>query len=159
MTHNPSEPDLHRLVVPLTLAGALPFIACAVAAWRPWPLSFDPVYAAVVYAAVILSFVGGIQWATFLNGPTPKAWVIIASNLLALQGWVSVLLFTASPAGTCLFMAFGLLVAVWVDSRLYLQGFLPKNFHRLRKLITAIVVVCLVVTAAARHFAVAPQPF
>ncbi|ESQ75286.1 DUF3429 domain-containing protein [Asticcacaulis sp. AC402] len=155
MTKKSTGQTLHPFVTPLTLAGALPFLGCSLAAWRLLQLPFDPAYAAVVYAAVILSFLGGIQWSFFLTEPAPKAWIIIISNLLALQGWGVVLLFTASPSGACIVLALGLCIALWVDGNLCRQGFLPENFYRLRQLTTALVVPCLLATASAQHFVIA----
>ncbi|ESQ82299.1 hypothetical protein AEAC466_18300 [Asticcacaulis sp. AC466] len=149
MSNLSAEPRLHPLIAPLTLGGALPFIGCAIGAWRLWPLSFDPAYVAVVYGAVILSFLSGIQWSTFLQGAVPKPWVIVASNLIALLGWVCVLLFSAHPAGVCLCLAIGFLFALWVDSRLSRGGFIPERFFRLRQIITTIVALCLAITAVA----------
>lgn len=143
----PAAPRLHPFILPLTLAGALPFMGCALAVWLHFPLSFDPAYVAVVYAAVILSFLGGIQWSFFLQEPAPQAWVILVSNLLALQGWVSVLLFAVNPVDICIFQALGFLIALSVDGGLYRRGFIPKYFFRLRQVITFIVVLSLLIIA------------
>jgi len=148
-----AEEGLHPLMLTLTLAGGLPFLGCAVGAWRIWPLPFDPAYVAVIYSAVILSFLGGIQWSACLRAPKMNAVTVISSNLLALLGWAAVLIFSVNPVEVCLFMLLGFLYALWVDSGLHRQALIPEAFFRLRLLITAIVVTCLLITAAGQHFA------
>jgi Protein of unknown function (DUF3429) len=153
VTEKNDKTPLHPLVPALMLAGAIPFVGCAVGAWRLWALPFDPAYVAVVYGAVILSFLGGIQWGLFLQPKVPKAWVIVSSNGLALLGWMSVLLFSRSPGDICVFQALCFLTALWIDNDLRGKGFLPERFFRLRQLITAIVVPSLLITAAASYVA------
>ena len=153
MTNTSAKTSLNPLVATLTLSGAIPFIACAVWAWRLWALPFDPAYVAVVYGAVILSFLGGIHWGLFLQPKVPKAWVIVSSIVLTLLGWMSVLLFSNGPGDICIFQALCFLMALWIDNDLRANGFISEPFFRLRQIITAIVVPSLLVTATASYLA------
>jgi len=146
--HTNSPP--YPLLMPLTLAGAIPFAVCAFGVWLHWPLGFNPFYVSVVYAAIILSFIGGIHWGLFLQPKRPKAWVIVSSNLLALFGWLGSMAFQAVPTDVYLFFILSFVTAFWIDFKLYKAGFLTRSFYRLRQIITPIIAICLLMLAAAR---------
>jgi Protein of unknown function (DUF3429) len=81
----------HLLARALTLAGAIPFVALALAVWiAPAAYHAQVGNALIAYAAVILSFLGGIQWggAVALAESAPKSaqtmWLLsVIPSLLA----------------------------------------------------------------------------
>lgn len=144
---------LPPLTIPLTLAGALPFIAGAIGAWRLWLLPFDPAYVTAIYAAIILSFLGGTHWGLSLKQGLNTMTAMAISNGLALLGWACVLAFGLAPAGVFLVLAAGFLIALGVDASLYAKDLISRPYFQLRQVITAIVVLCLLITAAAQWIA------
>lgn len=131
----------------LGLGGLIPFIACAASVAADWPLPLidDPARALLGYAAVILSFLGGVRWGFALRmadaglqarafalsvGPSIAAWLtLLAPTLMGLA---------AMPA---LFLMLGV-----ADMRMTDIG-APIWYRRLRLLLTAIVVVALLAAA------------
>ncbi len=134
----------------LTLSGALPFIAAAAGAFvLPLEHHARLLYAASTYAAIILSFLGGIQWglAVALSEAAPRSarTLFMISVTISLAGWC--LLFI-EPASLRLACAAGLFVCVWaVDGLLRLQSLIPAWFFRLRGLATVLVVGALLILA------------
>jgi Protein of unknown function (DUF3429) len=132
----------------LTLAGAIPFVALAVSLWIAPAAYHDLVANALItYAAVILSFLGGIQWgcAVSLVESAPKSaqtmWLL--SVIPSLLAWA--MLFVPG-AGASVMVAICLFAFVWiVDALLHLQKLIPKWFFRLRTVITAIVITSLLI--------------
>lgn len=127
----------------LTLAGAVPFLAAGLLVWLDTPITPGQfAQAATSYAAVILSFLGGIQWGTGLSvaESAPKS----SRNLLVLSVVPSILacgILFIEPISIRLYLAIGLFVTVWaVDALLRLQGLIPDWFFRVRSLATGIVV-------------------
>jgi hypothetical protein len=132
----------------LGLGGLIPFVACAIAMLTGWslPLIDDPARAILAYAAVILSFLGGVRWGFALRmadaglqarafalsvGPSIAAWLtLLAPTLMGLA---------AMPA---LFLMLGV-----ADMRMTEVG-APHWYRRLRLLLTAIVVIALLAAAA-----------
>lgn len=147
-----------RLVATLTLSGTLPFLAAAgVAVTVPhlWPrvLSFETwtgqiAAAAVVYGAVIASFLCGMHWGLYLAGSKAiRPNLFVESNICALIAWCAVglgaLSLTASFASLALL--FGWLL--WTDYRRLGADVLGASFLKVRLTATAIVVSALVVLA------------
>ncbi len=130
----------------LTLAGAVPFLAAGLLVWLATPISPAQFGQAVTsYAAVILSFLGGIQWGTGLSiaGSAPKS----SRHLLMLSVVPSILacgILFIEPVSQRIYIAIGLFATVWsVDALLRLQGLIPTWFFRVRSIATAIVVASL----------------
>ena len=129
----------------LGLAGLIPFVAGAVAAWANIPL-LPPAAGlklAIIYGAIILSFLGGIRWGTAI-GPYDKgrqALEFPASVLGSLAGLAAAFL-PAIPALTLLIAGF-LMQGLW-DVMSVDAGRLPHWFGRLRMILTAGAVVSLV---------------
>ncbi|MBL8517928.1 MAG: DUF3429 domain-containing protein [Betaproteobacteria bacterium] len=131
----------------LVLTGALPFLSATLSLVAGGP--FHPTTSVVMlitYAAVILSFLGGIHWGLALkimgDAPTSATRLFILSVLPSLAGW-GILFGLANPHWQ-LAAAAGVFAAVWaLDGLLTVQGILPRWFFNLRSLITAIVVSCL----------------
>jgi hypothetical protein len=129
----------------LGLAGLLPFIAGAAAQWASLSLLAPEVglRLAIIYGAIILSFLGGIRWGTAI-GPYDSGRQTLefsASVLGSLAGLAAAFL-PAIPALALLIAGF-LMQGLWdvmsVDS-----GRLPSWFGRLRMILTAGAVISLI---------------
>ena len=134
----------------LGLAGLIPFVAGAAAQWTSLPLLSQEtgLRLAIIYGAIILSFLGGIRWGTAI-GPYDSGRQTLefsASVLGSLAGLAAAFL-PAIPALALLIAGF-LMQGLWdvmsVDS-----GRLPQWFGRLRMILTAGAVVSLVVALLA----------
>lgn len=139
-----------RLAWILTLSGAIPFVAASIGAFV-LPQEQHPrlLYASSTYAAIILSFLGGIQWGlgVTLNDVAPRSarTLFLISVSVSLAGWF--VLFIDSAAWR-LATAAGLFACVWaIDGLLRLQSLIPAWFFRLRSTVTVIVVCALALLA------------
>lgn len=132
----------------LAVAGAVPFAVATFALTSPQSQVRVPAIAAMVtYAAVILSFLGGIEWGLALREDTLgaseaarerfRAAALVASVVPSLAGWG--VLWLPSPHWQ-LGAALALFVAVWAtDLAFARQGLLPSWFVNLRTAVTALV--------------------
>lgn len=138
----------------LTLAGALPFIglAAAMAVLEP-PTNLTASFWLMVYATVILSFLGGIRWGIAVSNPE-AGWAPLAISVLpALAGWVIVpyaILVQQVPSPSW-FLAYAVLFALHLgwDWR---SGSVPGWFKTLRMTVSLIVIACLVAAWVVRQF-------
>jgi hypothetical protein len=130
----------------LGAGGLLPFVAGAAGLWS-LPLEWAGLAATALltYAAVIVSFLGGIHWGLAMRQQrAPRGWLIwgVLPSLLA---WAGLLL---NSAWGLLLMAASLIVCYVVDAQIYrplqLGGWLV-----LRGLLTLVAVVSCLVGAAA----------
>ena len=129
----------------LGLAGLIPFVAGAASLWVPLPMlpPEQGLKVAVIYGAIILSFLGGIRWGTAI-GPYDSGRQTLefsASVLGSLAGLAAALL-PAIPALALLIAGF-LMQGLW-DVMSVDAGRLPNWFGRLRMILTAGAVVSLV---------------
>jgi hypothetical protein len=130
----------------LTFAGAIPFIACSAALWlAPIQYRSFTVNILTAYAAVILSFLGGIQWGMAVNlidtAPKSARNIFLLSVVPSLLAWAMLLL--PEPRSRILVAIF-LFAFVWViDALLNVQKLIPPWFFKLRSMITAIVIASL----------------
>jgi hypothetical protein len=143
---------MSRLIVPKTpwllgLAGLIPFAALAVGAWlAPAPFGAVSVTGFYLYAAVILSFLGGARWGFELAArpefPSPA--VLVFSNLPALVAWLGVMLQLTQPVAGLGLLAGGL-AFMWVWDGLSAgpgQRQLPLWYPALRSVLTLVVLAC-----------------
>jgi Protein of unknown function (DUF3429) len=150
----------------LGLAGLLPFIACAAALWGgavhaadagDLALSADANDMAeaiewiadvlLVYAAVILGFLGGIHWGMAMRGGVAATGRLLWGVLPSLLGWGAWLVASIWSASAGLGMAAAALaLSLAADAALYrsagLSAWLP-----LRSLLTAVAASCCAVGA------------
>ncbi len=143
--------DPKRLAAVLTYAGAIPFLACTLL------LLFAPALglngyrafanqALTTYAAVIVSFLGGIQWgvalATHEQQPQTAKSLWLLSVVPSLLAWAMLFL----PSGSSrIIVAIFLVGFVWVvDALLHLQQVIPTWFFRLRSVVSAAVMTSLI---------------
>lgn len=130
-----SERALPRGVGALTLAGALPFAACLIAA-LVWPARAGmALNLFIAYGALILSFLGGARWgAGLLQGAGTARYVeAVLPSLLGLAA----LGLHFRPEWALSLLAGGFLVWWWCDHN---DPAWPSAYRRLRGVITVIVV-------------------
>lgn len=120
--------------------GALPFVATAILSILNAGdvRGFQADQIAVAYGAVILSFLGGIRWGDAIS--KGKAATLCLSVVPSLAGFFS-LLINNYNATMLLIIAF----ASQASWDFFSPGTLPNWFIRLRMIISAIVVTCLLV--------------
>ncbi|MCA3554667.1 DUF3429 domain-containing protein [Aestuariivirga sp.] len=132
------------------LAGLIPFVGGAAAQWVSLPMlpAETGLKLAIVYGAIILSFLGGIRWgtATALQHQGRQRLEFPASVLGPLAGLAAVFL-PAIPALALLIAGF-LMQGLW-DVMSVGSGRLPAWFGRLRIILTAGAVVSLIATLLA----------
>lgn len=78
----------------LGFGGLIPFAAGPIGLLVGGPFALQAANALPVYGAVILSFLAGGRWASelVLQGDEPRAGVLLLSVLIALAGWIAVIL-------------------------------------------------------------------
>ena len=147
----PTRPAEAGLAALLTYAGTLPFIACAVLAWRDAPVFMfgpTPKDIAVVYGAVIASFIAGTHWAARVYRPDVSALpTLVMSNVFALLAWLAAMAPWRAVGLVILPACFLGLLAV--DAGLRRVGVLPAWFWPLRRNATLVVCAMLALTAFA----------
>ncbi len=139
---------MRHLPLTLTIAGAVPFVALSVAvSMHMFPNVKAISGLLLTYAAIIVSFMGGIHWgvAVVRYADSRK----IANMLIVESVWPSLIawgvLFYGNTFTQLLVMTL-LYTFVWtIDSLLYSNDMIPQWFFTLRCIITPIVVVSLYV--------------
>lgn len=127
--------NLPRPLILLGLSGILPQAACLglILAGAPWQGSV--VMAACYYAAVILSFLGGLWWMAGLLGGIRDWWIYALAVAPSLIGWGALLPLSISadwlhPA--LIVLGLSVLVSPIVDQALARHVTLPQGWLRLR---------------------------
>ena len=148
------------LVLILGFGGLLPFLAGAIGVMAGGQAALQAATALPVYAAVILSFLAGGRWASELGirSDKPRSGVMVLSILLSLAGWVAVVIQVWNRPGLPLDLeltGWGLLIAGFVIQFLWdrtaIRGAtFPGWYMPLRFILTAVVVLCLALTAFVR---------
>ncbi len=140
----PTEPqrDLPDTVVHLGLAGLLPFVALGLGAWwvgDAWRVQLQS--AQLVYAAVVLSFIGAMHWGLGLAArrtePLPYVWGVLPSVL----GWLAAI---APPVVGAPLASISLIVCWVVDRRLIRGWPFAASYLRLRLRLTVVAWVAMV---------------
>ena len=143
---------VRRVAWLLALAGAVPFAAMTAAlAGTDNHIRIPAIAALVTYAAVILSFLGGIEWGLAVHDPLPgaargtrerlRASTLCLSAAPSLAAWG--VFWLPSPHWQ-LGASLALFVLVWAcDLLLARQGLVPSWFVDLRTAVTAVVAVIL----------------
>ncbi len=106
-----------RLALQLGYAGLLPFVLGAALVWLVWPEAHPYTTLALsAYAAVIVSFLGGIHWGIAFREAQPEPSLFLWGVLPSLAAWVAVMM----PASAGLVIHGLALVACYVvDRRVY----------------------------------------
>ena len=141
---------VRRIAWILALAGAIPFVAATAALFvsESSSVRVPAIAALVTYAAVILSFLGGIEWGLALRdeagNEATRAVALVLSTVPSLAAWG--VLWLPSPTWQ-VGGSLAVLLGVWAaDQWLASRGLLPSWFVDLRTAITAL--VALILTAA-----------
>lgn len=142
MSASPSAP---AIALRLGYAGLVPFVAGAALVWMVRP-DVHP-YVALglsAYAALIVSFLGGIHWGIAFRESAPEPVLFVWGVLPSLAAWIAVLM----PAGAGLVILGAMLVAGYlVDRRVYprhgLSGWLTLRFR-----LSAVAALCCFLGAA-----------
>lgn len=138
-----------RLSHQLGFAGLLPFLLMMTGVWFADPSWIDDfVKGQLAYAIVILSFLGGVHWGAAMLSSTLSA----TDTRKALSWGVTPSLIASSATlfggfGFAVLMA-GFIAALQVDKQLYPQYGMPEWFISLRKKLTLVVVLSLLLTVA-----------
>ncbi len=143
--------DPRRVANFLACAGTIPFVVAAIILLFGNMLGLGmlrPLAAQGIttYAAIIVSFLGGIQWglgiATYEQQPQTARSLFTLSVVPSLLAWAMLFL----PASTSrIVVAIFLVGFVWIiDSLLYLQKVIPPWFFKLRCIVSGVVIVSLI---------------
>lgn len=135
-------PEVPPAAKALGLAGVIPFAAASLASLGGGTFASFAQGALLAYGAVILSFLGGIQWGLAVQGRRPGFVPLGISVLPSLAGWAALL--TGGDAGLAL-LAAAFVAVLAVDWRLTRAGAAPAWFGQLRTALTVAVVACLLV--------------
>ena len=138
---------VRRLAWFLTLAGVVPFVLAtgALFASDASSVRVPAITALVTYSAVILSFLGGIEWGLAIRDDSgneaTRAIALGLSTVSSLAAWAVLWLPSATwQVGAAL----GLFVTVWAaDQWMASRGLLPAWFVDLRTAISALVAATL----------------
>lgn len=108
--------------------------------------------ASALYMLIIVSFMSGIHWGLAINLSNSKInnsqalLLLLASNAYAIVPWACYLLIGVSFwFHASLAIAFLLILAT--DSRLQRMGVISQHYYRSRRLVTVIVIICLLFIA------------
>ena len=130
----------------LALAGYIPFVALgvwllAIANDHVWRV--DTILLLKAYAAVILSFLGGIRWGTaMLSRSVTARRDMVASMVPPLVGWAA--LFVPAPHAFALLTVAFAAMGAWDNFAVH-DNIAPAWFGRMRALLTVLVVSAMVV--------------
>jgi hypothetical protein len=133
----------------LTLAALLPFVACGLAAAGGHAEPADRMLAVLIaYAAVMLSFTGGVSWALALrSGGTPatgwRPW-LLAGGMPVLLAWAALVTEHELPGWTALpILIAGHAMAVLAEHHAGWLGEMPAPYAMLRWVFAGVAVAML----------------
>ncbi|CAD5372646.1 conserved membrane hypothetical protein [Rubrivivax sp. A210] len=113
----PAESDPDRFALRLGYAGLAPFVLGAALMWLVYPEVHPYVALALSsYAAVVISFLGGIHWGMAMRHQPPPHTLIAWGVVPSLLAWAAVMM---PPASGLVIAALALLACYGVDRRLY----------------------------------------
>ncbi len=143
-TLQPLKPAAEAWV--LGIGGLLPFVAGAVGLWTlPPEWAGLAALALLTYAAVIVSFLGGIHWGLAMSLAQTRRSLLIWGVLPSLLAWAGLLL---NSAWGLLLMAASLLLCYIVDCKIY-RSLQLGSWLGLRALLTFVAVLSCLAGAAA----------
>ena len=139
----------------LGLLGLIPFFAPAVTVWSGDAMMIGgALQLQFGYAAVILSFLGGVHWGRALAGDRfgPTGPRLLWSVVPSLLGWALLL----APDSTAILVGFiiAFSLAFLVDLKAVKAGMFPVWYGSLRKILTVGVLAALLLTLAAGFSAI-----
>lgn len=121
----------------LTYLGIVPFGLCSFS----WVYGYNLMFEFKIYSALILSFLGGINWGLGLKHENFK--VILYSVFPAIFAWL--LFFLGNNYLFLLFLIFLFTVQIIADYKIHKLGLIEKWFLKLRFQATAIVIISILV--------------
>ena len=126
----------------LGFAGLLPLWLAVAAIWTNPQAEGFALSAQLTYAAVVLSFLGGVHWGRALAGPdrqdpTAFGWSVVP----ALLGWLAA--GWMEPAPALILLIVGFWAAFVVDLRAVAAGRFPGWYLQLRRPLSALAVLAL----------------
>lgn len=129
----------------LGYGGLLPFVVGALLVWLVWPEAHPYATAALsAYAAVIVSFLGGVHWGVAFTRPDPPASLFVWGVVPSLVAWVAVVM----PPSAGLVIHAAMLVGCYlVDRRVY-PAFGLARWLTLRFRLTAVATLSCLLGAA-----------
>ncbi len=140
-----TDNDIPQAALVLGLGGLIPFGVLAAGVLTGWVFGAGPsLYALQIYAAVILSFMGGAQWGMAVGSSSADWQRYGVSVVPTFVAWAGVWF---SGAKGLWIMAAGFAALLAYDAWTVSVGEAPSWYGRLRVLLTAVVVACLVATA------------
>ena len=135
----------------LTFAGTIPFIACAVLI----TIGIDAIrvlgeteHVLAVYGLVIATFMAGAHWGNHLSLTDDNSWAVklpIFSNVIALALWLGFLML--STAGFIWLLVIAFVILLVIDYGLNQAQIITPDYFKVRKYVTAIVVISLIISA------------
>ena len=129
------ETILPRPLIALGLAGLVPQAICLMAVAYGGPERWIALAAGCFYAAIILSFLGGMWWMAGLLSGLRAGWVYGLAVLPSLIGFAALLPWTVGwswPGPSLVVLALALLVSPLVDRTLARHMAVPPGWLRLR---------------------------
>jgi hypothetical protein len=129
---------LPRVAFLLGLSGLLPQLLAAAVSLHPPHAAFGQ-FAAFLYGALILSFLGGLWWGVAATNPNASRWLYGVAVLPSLVAFAAGLLWiarTGSPGQSLLIVGLALLAAPFVDWQLDRRGMVPKGWLSIRVILS-----------------------
>ena len=129
------ETILPRPLIALGLAGLVPQAICLMAVAYGGPERWIALAAGCFYAAIILSFLGGMWWMAGLLSGLRAGWVYGLAVLPSLIGFAALLPWTVGwswPGPSLVVLALALLASPLVDRTLARHMAVPPGWLRLR---------------------------
>lgn len=130
---------LPRLAFLLGLSGLLPQILAAAISLHPPHAAFGQ-FVAFLYAALILSFLGGLWWGIAAASPAAPRWLYLVSvvpSLVALGAGLLWIARSGTPEQSLRIVGAALLIAPLVDWQLDRLHLVPKGWFAMRVILSA----------------------
>lgn len=129
-----TDPRVPSLSLVFGYGPMLPLVAAALGAWfLPDPFPLVAIQLAIIWAALILSFIGGVRRGFGFGRDSAST----RSELAATIAYVTIAglaLIVARPSTALALLVVGYVLAAVLDSRAALKGNAPLHFARLRPL-------------------------
>lgn len=143
------------LAILLAIAGVIPVIGCGLGALGRGGFADQLLLALVGYGAVMLSFVGGMQWGVALQPAAAAAaqrWRLILAVLPPLLGWAALLVRLALPNWIALaLLAAGFIGTMIVEQQAMQRGLpMPSGYLWLRWGLTVVTAAMLITVLTVR---------
>ncbi len=129
----------------LGYAGLIPFVSGAALVWLVWPPVHPyAAWALATYAAVIVSFLGGIHWGAVWNSNRHAPMALVWGICPSLLAWVGALM----PARTALILLGAVLILSYAVDRSMYPRYGLQRWLRLRLHLSAVAALSCWVGAA-----------